>query len=224
MVPVLSYEILPVAQSPSQVLGITANAATIAAAISTFAPLVVAWITKKEASDRVKAVINLLAVAVATAIALVWNGSPDGTPLTWQTVLMTFGSALVASIVAYKGRMEAAAGDEQDRRRFGELRSRDAGAHRHRDGTAGGCRRYLGMSAWVVVPNLLKLRDEFNLVSPKRDKGSDGTIGDSNHNSSSDHTPDEDSRVLKDHDADNKNEGPRSRHRFHRPMAGRKAR
>jgi hypothetical protein len=34
------------------------------------------------------------------------------------------------------------------------------------------------MSAWVVVPNLLKLRDEFNLVSPKRDKGSDGTIGD----------------------------------------------
>jgi hypothetical protein len=62
------------------------------------------------------------------------------------------------------------------------------------------------MSAWVVVPNLLKLRDEFNLVSPKRDKGSDGTIGDSNHNSSSDHTPDEDSRVLKDHDADNKNE------------------
>jgi uncharacterized membrane protein YoaK (UPF0700 family) len=103
MVTVLSYEILPVAQSPSQVLGITANAATIAAAISTFAPLVVAWITKKEASDRVKAVINLLAVAVATAIALVWNGSPDGTPLTWQTVLMTFGSALVASIVAYKG-------------------------------------------------------------------------------------------------------------------------
>jgi hypothetical protein len=37
------------------------------------------------------------------------------------------------------------------------------------------------MSAWVVVPNLLKLRDEFNLVSPKRDKGADGTIGDSNH-------------------------------------------
>lgn len=103
MVTVLSYEILPVAQPPSQVLGITANAATIAAAISTFAPLVVAWITKKEASDRVKAIINLLAVAVATVIALVWNGNPDGTPLTWQTVLGTFGAALVASIVAYKG-------------------------------------------------------------------------------------------------------------------------
>lgn len=62
------------------------------------------------------------------------------------------------------------------------------------------------MSDWVVVPCLLTLRDEFNKVSPKRDKGSDGTIGDSNHNSSSDHTPDEDSRVLRDHDADSKNE------------------
>jgi len=62
------------------------------------------------------------------------------------------------------------------------------------------------MSAWVVVPSLLKLRDEFNLVSPKRDKGADGTIGDTSHSSSSDHTPDEDSRVLRDHDADSKNE------------------
>lgn len=103
MVTVLSYEILPVAQPPSEVLGITANSATIAAAISTFAPLVVAWITKKQASDRVKAIINLLAVAVATVIALIWNGNPDGTPLTWQSIAMTFGSALVASIVAYKG-------------------------------------------------------------------------------------------------------------------------
>lgn len=62
------------------------------------------------------------------------------------------------------------------------------------------------MSAWVVVPSLLKLRDEFNLISPKRDKGADGTIGDSSHTSSSDHTPDEDSRVLRDHDGDSKNE------------------
>lgn len=62
------------------------------------------------------------------------------------------------------------------------------------------------MAAWTVIPCLLTLRTEFNVISPNRDKGADGTIGDSNHNSSSDHTPDEDSRVLRDHDADSKNE------------------
>lgn len=101
---VLSYEILAEASKPlSETLGITANAAAIAAAISSFAPLVVAWLTKKQASDAVKAVINLLAVAVASVIALIWNGSPDGTPVTWQVVAATFMSALIASIVAYKG-------------------------------------------------------------------------------------------------------------------------
>jgi len=62
------------------------------------------------------------------------------------------------------------------------------------------------MSSWVVVPCLLTLRDEFNYVSPNRDKGADGTIGDSAHTSSSDHTPDEDSDVLRSKDADSKNE------------------
>jgi hypothetical protein len=62
------------------------------------------------------------------------------------------------------------------------------------------------MSNWVVVPCLLCLRDEFNAVSPKRDKGADGTISDSNHTSSSDHTPDEDSSVLRNKDADKVNE------------------
>jgi uncharacterized membrane protein YoaK (UPF0700 family) len=101
---VISYEILAEASKPlSETLGITANAAAIAAAISSFVPLLVAWITKKEASDAVKAVINLLAVAAASAIALFWNGSPDGQPVTWQMILTTFMSALIASIVAYKG-------------------------------------------------------------------------------------------------------------------------
>lgn len=62
------------------------------------------------------------------------------------------------------------------------------------------------MAAWSVIACLLTLRTEFNVISPNRDKGADGTIGDSNHNSSSDHTPDEDSRILRDHDADSKNE------------------
>ncbi|BAL85456.1 hypothetical protein AMIS_2360 [Actinoplanes missouriensis 431] len=62
------------------------------------------------------------------------------------------------------------------------------------------------MADWMLVPCLVKLRDEFNSVAPRRDKGADGAIGDSSHTSSSDHTPDEDSDVLRDHDADDKNE------------------
>lgn len=62
------------------------------------------------------------------------------------------------------------------------------------------------MGDWVLVPCLVALRTEFNEVSPRRDKGADGSIGDSSHSSSSDHTPDEDSDILRDHDADSKNE------------------
>jgi hypothetical protein len=62
------------------------------------------------------------------------------------------------------------------------------------------------MSDWILVPCLVALRAEFNAVSPSRDRGADGSIGDSSHTSSSDHTPDEDSDVLRDHDADSKNE------------------
>jgi hypothetical protein len=62
------------------------------------------------------------------------------------------------------------------------------------------------MSAWIVVPCLLNLRAEFNAVSPNRDKGADGTVGDTNHTSTSDHTPDEDSAALRGKDADRTNE------------------
>jgi hypothetical protein len=62
------------------------------------------------------------------------------------------------------------------------------------------------MSAWVLVPSLTALREEFNAVSPKRDKGADGSIADDNHSLASDHAADEDSRILRDHDPDNKNE------------------
>lgn len=62
------------------------------------------------------------------------------------------------------------------------------------------------MSDWILVPCLVALRSEFNAVAPQRDKGADGSIGDSHHTSASDHTPDEDSDILRDHDADSKNE------------------
>lgn len=62
------------------------------------------------------------------------------------------------------------------------------------------------MAAWTLIPCLVALRAEFNAVSPNRDKGADGSIGDASHTSTSDHTPDEDSDALRDHDADSKNE------------------
>lgn len=60
--------------------------------------------------------------------------------------------------------------------------------------------------AWVLVPCLDGLRWEFNAVSPQRDKGADGSIGDSSHTSASDHADDEASDVLRDRDADSKHE------------------
>lgn len=62
------------------------------------------------------------------------------------------------------------------------------------------------MSSWILVPCLVALRGEYDQVSPRRDKGADGSIGDAAHASSSDHSPDEDSIVLRARDSDNTNE------------------
>jgi hypothetical protein len=64
------------------------------------------------------------------------------------------------------------------------------------------------MSDWVCIPCLLTLRNEFNLVAPKRDKGEEGTIGDVAHaaGGTSDHLPDEDFPKLRYKDSDHKNE------------------
>jgi hypothetical protein len=61
---------------------------------------------------------------------------------------------------------------------------------------------------WIVVPCLLKLRDEFNAVAPPRAKGADGTIGDTAHaaGGTSDHLPDEDYPALRKKDADHVDE------------------
>lgn len=62
------------------------------------------------------------------------------------------------------------------------------------------------MSAWTLIPCLVALRAEFNLLSPARDRGADGSIGDSSHTSTSDHSPDEDSLPLRPRDPDSNNE------------------
>ena len=99
---VLAVEVLGGDGWIAQQLGGVVDTATLAAGISSFAPIVVAWVTKRQASDRVKAVINLLAVALASVAALLINGT-DGVPMSWQLVVSTFMSGLITSIVAYKG-------------------------------------------------------------------------------------------------------------------------
>lgn len=52
------------------------------------------------------------------------------------------------------------------------------------------------MASWILVPCLVTLRGEFNLIAPKRDKASDGSVGDPRHAAnSSDHNPDETGRT-----------------------------
>lgn len=48
------------------------------------------------------------------------------------------------------------------------------------------------MASWILIPCLVCLRDEFNRLSPGRDKASDGSIGDVAHqHEASDHDPDD---------------------------------
>jgi hypothetical protein len=63
-----------------------------------------------------------------------------------------------------------------------------------------------GAAAWILVPCLVSLREEFNRLAPARDKASDGSIGDTAHAaSSSDHNPDETGATPYE-DSDNINE------------------
>lgn len=53
------------------------------------------------------------------------------------------------------------------------------------------------MTSWFLVPCLVRMRDEWNAISPKRDKSADGSIGDAAHSSrTSDHNPRSDGAVL----------------------------
>lgn len=62
------------------------------------------------------------------------------------------------------------------------------------------------MASWVLIPALKSLFAEFDRIAPRRDKASDGSIGDPAHQKEvSDHNPDETGSVPI-HDADHVNE------------------
>ncbi|MGK5681896.1 hypothetical protein [Actinoplanes sp. URMC 104] len=62
------------------------------------------------------------------------------------------------------------------------------------------------MASWILVPCLVRLRSEFNAIAPGRDRSSDGSVGDTAHQSgSSDHNPDE-TGTVPIRDADRTNE------------------
>ncbi len=64
------------------------------------------------------------------------------------------------------------------------------------------------MAGWVLVSCLQCLREELDLLAPRRDKKSDGALGDRAHAAAgtSDHLPDEEAVALRAKDSDNLNE------------------
>jgi hypothetical protein len=64
------------------------------------------------------------------------------------------------------------------------------------------------MSPWILIPCLVRLRAEFDVIAPGRDRKSDGSRGDTAHAGAgtSDHLPDEDFAKLRAKDPDRTNE------------------
>lgn len=72
----------------------------IAGVIAFFVPLLVSVVTKKNASDGVKAAAGCIGAVIAALLGLWW--APDHDPVTWQLVVSTIIFALVTQISAYK--------------------------------------------------------------------------------------------------------------------------
>ena len=84
-----------------EVVGQVITTTTLLANLASLAvPLLVNLITKASASDGLRAIVNIVAVAVLAALAL-WT-NPGGGDVTWQLAAYTFLSSLVTSFTAYK--------------------------------------------------------------------------------------------------------------------------
>lgn len=71
----------------------------VAGLISFFIPLVVSLITKRDASNGVKAAAAAVGSVVASVLALWW--APDHDPVTWQLVVATVLFSLITQISSY---------------------------------------------------------------------------------------------------------------------------
>lgn len=74
---------------------------SIAGAIAFFVPVLVSLITKKEASDGVKAAAAVAGSVVAAVVGL-WVGPDANDNVTWQLVVTTVLFTLVTQLSAYK--------------------------------------------------------------------------------------------------------------------------
>lgn len=77
------------------------NTVAIATLASFFVPLLVSFITKQSASDGLRAVLNIIGVALISVITLWVNASTQ--PVGWALAINTFILSLVTSVSAYKG-------------------------------------------------------------------------------------------------------------------------
>lgn len=72
----------------------------LATLVSLLVPMLVSVVTKQNASDGLRAIVNIVAVAVVAVCALWIN--PSGDPVTMPVVVNTILASLVSSFVAYK--------------------------------------------------------------------------------------------------------------------------
>lgn len=90
-----------IADQNGTVVGTYLDVRLLAMLASLFVPILVNVVTKQTASDGMKAVVNMLAVAVTTVLALWIN--PSDQPVTVWLIANTFLFSLVTSFSAYKG-------------------------------------------------------------------------------------------------------------------------
>lgn len=90
-----------IVEQDGTVVGTYLDVRLLAMLASALVPLLVNFITKKSASDGLKSVVNIVAVAVVTVLAVI--ADPADQQVTWALLANTFLFSLVTSFAAYKG-------------------------------------------------------------------------------------------------------------------------